>query len=45
MVGFLLAISQGKHTKEELRQQLKKEKRIHFKPADGYGLYLAKVIY
>lgn len=45
MVGFLLAISQGKATCEDLQAQLKREKRIFFKPADGFGLYLAKVIY
>lgn len=45
MVGFLLAISQGKLTVEDLQLQLKKEKRVHFKPVDGFGLYLSKVIY
>jgi tRNA pseudouridine38-40 synthase len=45
MVGFLLAISQGKATLEDLQSQLKRQKRIFFKPADGFGLYLSKVIY
>lgn len=45
MVGFLLDISSGKRTIKELQEQLEKKKRIHFKPVDGFGLYLAKVIY
>lgn len=45
MVGFLLAISQGKCTCEDLHAQLNRQKRIFFKPADGFGLYLSKVIY
>ncbi|MFA7084834.1 MAG: tRNA pseudouridine(38-40) synthase TruA [Arcobacteraceae bacterium] len=45
MVGFLLDISAGKRTKKELQDQLEKKRRVHFKPADGFGLYLAKVIY
>ncbi|PKN14468.1 MAG: tRNA pseudouridine(38-40) synthase TruA [Deltaproteobacteria bacterium HGW-Deltaproteobacteria-24] len=45
MVGFLLDISSGKRTIKELQEQLAKKKRIHFKPVDGFGLYLAKVIY
>ncbi len=45
MVGFLLDISSGKRSIEELKEQLNKTKRSHFKPADGFGLYLAKVIY
>lgn len=45
MVGFLLDISQGKRSCKQLQEQLEKKKRIHFKPVDGFGLYLAKVIY
>lgn len=45
MVGFLLAISQGKCSCEDLQAQLNRQKRIFFKPADGFGLYLSKVIY
>lgn len=45
MVGFLLDISNGKTTEKELLEQLNKKRRIHFKPADGFGLYLAKVVY
>ncbi len=45
MVGFLLDISKGKRSCKQLQEQLEKKKRIHFKPVDGFGLYLAKVIY
>lgn len=45
MVGFLLDISKGKRSCIELQEQLEKKRRIHFKPVDGFGLYLAKVIY
>jgi tRNA pseudouridine38-40 synthase len=45
MVGFLLKISDGKLTINDLKTQLKKEKHISKYPADGTGLYLAKVIY
>ncbi len=45
MVGFLLAISSRKKTIKDLQNQLAKKKRTFFKPADGSGLYLAKVIY
>jgi len=45
MVGFLLKISEGKLTIEDLKTQLKKEKNIHRLPALANGLYLAKVIY
>jgi tRNA pseudouridine38-40 synthase len=45
MVGFLLAISNGKRSIEELKAQLNKQSRVHRLPAPPYGLYLAKVIY
>ena len=45
MVGFLLKISEGKLTINDLKTQLKKEKHISKYPADGTGLYLSKVIY
>ncbi|KAB7886686.1 tRNA pseudouridine(38-40) synthase TruA [Poseidonibacter ostreae] len=45
MVGFLLKISEGKLSIEDLKTQLRKEKNIHRLPALANGLYLAKVIY
>lgn len=45
MVGFLLAISSGKRTILELKEQLNKQKRVYRIPAEPYGLYLSKVIY
>ena len=45
MVGFLLKISEGKLSLDDLKTQLKKEKNIHRLPALANGLYLAKVIY
>ena len=45
MVGFLLKISSENLTIEDLKSQLKKHKYISKFPADGNGLYLAKVIY
>ena len=45
MVGFLLKISQERLSIEDLKAQLNKEKHVHKFPADGNGLYLAKVIY
>ncbi len=45
MVGFLLKISDGRLSIEDLKKQLNKEKHVHKFPADGNGLYLAKVIY
>ena len=45
MVGFLLAISEGKRSIEELKQQLNKEIWIHKTPAKPNGLYLAQVKY
>ncbi len=45
MVGFLLAISNGKVTIEDLKEQLRVQKH-HFKtPAIANGLYLAKIKY
>lgn len=45
MVGFLLKISAGKLTIDDLRMQLNKQKHLNKFPANGNGLYLAKVIY
>ena len=45
MVGFLLKISEGKLSIEDLKAQLNKQKNIHRIPALANGLYLAKVIY
>lgn len=45
MVGFLLKISDGKLCIEDLKMQLNKQKHISKYPANGNGLYLAKVIY
>lgn len=45
MVGFLLEISKGKLTKNDLLKQLNNEKQYFKKPADPYGLYLSKIIY
>ena len=45
MVGFLLNISEGKLSIEDLRTQLKKERNIYRIPALANGLYLSKVIY
>lgn len=47
MVGFLLAISDGKKSCEELIEHLEeKEPKNRFKkPAPAYGLYLSKVTY
>jgi len=45
MVGFLLKISEGKLSIEDLRTQLKKERNIYRIPALANGLYLSKVIY
>lgn len=45
MVGFLIEISRGKLTKDDLIRQLKKEKISFRMPATPYGLYLAKVYY
>ena len=45
MVGFLLKISEGRHTKEQLLQQLNREKDFKIKPAPHQGLYLSKIRY
>lgn len=45
MVGFLLEISKNKLTIEDLRQQLRKEKKVFSKPSCPFGLYLSKVFY
>lgn len=45
MVGFLLKISSGNLTKEDLKNQLDKKSYIFRIPASPYGLYLAKVKY
>ncbi len=44
-VGFLLALSEGRHTKEELLEQLDAKKRHFSKPAPPNGLYLSRVAY
>lgn len=45
MVGFLLQISRGKLTKEDLIDQLNLKKHIYKVPALPNGLYLAKIKY
>lgn len=45
MVGFLLAVSEGKHTKEDLLSQLNRTKHCKLKPAPHEGLYLCSVKY
>lgn len=45
MVGFLVKISEGKLTLDDLKKQLSKERRCFKKPIDGNGLYLCKIIY
>ena len=45
MVGFLLEISRGKLTINDLKLQLNNKKRVFKKPAEPYGLYLSNVIY
>ncbi len=45
MVGFLLAISDGKLIKSDLEEQLQKKKYYNKVPAAPNGLYLAKVTY
>lgn len=45
MVGSLLKIGEKKFSKEDLKLQLKKEKRVFKVPASPYGLYLSKVYY
>ncbi len=45
MVGSLLKLSEGKLSLEDLKAQLRKEKRVFRIPASPYGLYLTKVFY
>lgn len=45
MVGFLLKISDGDLSINDLKAQLNKEIKISIKPAKPNGLYLSKIIY
>ena len=45
MVGFLLEISAGKYSKEDLLEQLKYHKNFKLKPAPHQGLYLCNIKY
>lgn len=45
MVGFLLAISKGKLSLEDLKNQLQKKEQVFNRPAPSNGLYLSKVKY
>jgi len=45
MVGFLLAISEEKYTKEDLLSQLTLTQRFKLKPAPHEGLYLCNIKY
>lgn len=45
MVGFLLKISKGDLTKEDLINQLNKKSYLHKIPAPPFGLYLSKIKY
>jgi tRNA pseudouridine38-40 synthase len=45
MVGFLLEISAGKYTKEDLEAQLSLKKQFKLKPAPHQGLYLCNIKY
>ncbi len=45
MVAFLLKISEGKLTKEQLLEQLNHEKVHHSRPAPPNGLYLCNIVY
>ena len=45
MVGFLLAVSEGKQTKEDLFSQLTRTKQFKLKPAPHQGLYLSNIRY
>jgi tRNA pseudouridine38-40 synthase len=45
MVGFLLAVSKGKLTLEDLENQLQKKEQVFNRPAPSNGLYLSKVKY
>ena len=45
MVGFLLKISEDTYTKEQLQQQLNRERNFKLKPAPHQGLYLSNIKY
>ena len=45
MVGFLLKISEGTYTKEDLMEQLACNKNFKLKPAPHQGLYLCNIKY
>ena len=45
MVGFLLEISAGKYTEEDLKAQLSLKKQFKLKPAPHQGLYLCNIKY
>lgn len=45
MVGVLLAVSEGRMTIKQLKEQLSKKVHHHKVPASPNGLYLAKVMY
>jgi len=45
MVGFLLAISDGKQTADDLQAQLSLKKQFKLKPAPHQGLYLSNIVY
>ncbi len=45
MVSFLLAISEGKQTKEDLFSQLTRAEHFKLKPAPHEGLYLSNIRY
>ncbi len=45
MVGFLLKISEGVYTKDDLLLQLEGKTQVKLKPAPHQGLYLSKIVY
>ena len=45
MVGFLLEISAGNYTKEDLKAQLSLDRQLKLKPAPHQGLYLSNIKY
>ena len=45
MVGFLLEISNGRYTKEDLKAQLECQAQFKLKPAPHEGLYLSSIKY